>query len=74
MYTQALDGQKSKFDREMAAKRRELSEEEYQKILAQHKKDLAALESNLDGEKDRQQKSLQDKVSVAKPRSKLHGW
>ena len=60
---QALENQKNKFEREMAAKQRSLSQEEYEKLLAQHKKDLAALESNLDKEKSRQHQSLQEKVS-----------
>ena len=48
----------------MANKQRELSQEEYEKLLSQHKKDLAALENNLDAEKQRQHKSLQDKVCL----------
>ena len=48
----------------MANKQRELSQEEYEKLLTQHKKDLAALENNLDAEKQRQHKSLQDKVCL----------
>ena len=52
----------------MANKQRELSQEEYEKLLTQHKKDLAALENNLDAEKQRQHKSLQDKVCLCASR------
>ncbi|XP_067940386.1 myosin-2 heavy chain-like [Watersipora subatra] len=62
----ALESEKGKFDREMAAKQRTLSTEEYERLLAEHKKDLAALENNLDTEKARQQKTLQDKIEERK--------
>lgn len=48
----------------MAAKQRELSQEEYERLLAKHKQELSALEKNLDTEKERQQNSLKDKVGV----------
>ena len=40
-----------------------LSEEEFEKLMKAHKAELQALELNLDREKQRQTKTLADKVS-----------
>ena len=59
-----MEEEKAKFDREMLLKGKSLSEEEFQRLLQQHQSNMKGLEGNFDKEKDRQKKSLADKVNI----------
>jgi hypothetical protein len=41
-----------------------MSEDEYKRLLAEHQREMEALTANLDQEKDRQKRSIKDRVSV----------
>lgn len=62
--SQAIDAHNAKFDREMVLHGKNLSEEEFEKLMKAHKAELQALEMNLDREKQRQNKTLADKVNL----------
>ena len=53
----------AKFDQEMLLKGKNLTDEEFQKLLKQHKDEVEALRLNYDREKERQKKAIHDKVS-----------
>lgn len=59
---QAIDAQNAKFDREILLHGKNLSEEEFEKLMKAHKAEIQSLEANLDREKQRQKKTLNDKV------------
>ena len=59
---QAIDAQNAKFDREILLHGKNLSEEEFEKLMKAHKAELQSLEANIDREKLRQKKTLKDKV------------
>ena len=61
---QAIDAEKSKFDREMLLHGKELSEAEFEKMMRQHQAEILALEHNLDEEKEKQRKALEKKVKA----------
>ena len=46
----------------MLLQSKNLSEEEFEKMMKQHKAEVEGLQNNLDREKDRQKKTLNDKV------------
>ena len=48
----------------MLLKGKSISEQEFQRLLDQHQSDMKGLEGNFDKEKDRQKKSLADKVCI----------
>lgn len=64
---QALDEHKAKFDREMLLHGKNISEAEFQKLLAQHKEESEALNMNFEKEHDRQKKAINDRVSTPAP-------
>ena len=61
---QAIDAQNAKFDREILLHGKNLSEEEFEKLMKSHKAEIQSLEANLDREKQRQKKTLNDKVCL----------
>ena len=61
---QALDAEKEKFDREMLLHGKGLSDQEFEKLMKQHKQQLSELEDNFETEKDRQKKAMEKKVSL----------
>ena len=62
---QAIDAQNAKFDREILLHGKNLSEEEFEKLMNAHKAEIQSLEANLDREKQRQKKTLNDKVCLS---------
>ena len=56
---QAIDAQNAKFDREILLHGKNLSEEEFEKLMKAHKAEIQSLEANLDREKQRQKKNTQ---------------
>ena len=61
---QAIDAEKSKFDREMLLHGKDLTEEEFEKMMKQHQAEIVALEHNLNEEKEKQRKALEKKVCM----------
>ncbi|XP_071805192.1 uncharacterized protein [Asterias amurensis] len=61
------------FENEMKEKRDQLSEAEYQRLLAQHKSEMEKLRQKLDRETDRQKQSFEDKLEERKRRKMLDG-
>ena len=61
------------FENEMKKKRDQLSEAEYQRLLAQHKSEMDKLRQKLDRETDRQKQSFEDKLEERKRRKMLDG-
>ena len=59
---QALDAEREKFDREMLVHGKALSEEEFRRLMQQHKQNMGELESSYESEKERQRKALEKKV------------
>lgn len=47
----------------MLLNRHNMSEEEYKRLLAEHQREMAALISNLEQEKDRQKRAIADRVN-----------
>ncbi|XP_038077461.1 uncharacterized protein LOC119745286 [Patiria miniata] len=63
------------FEREMKLKGEQLSEAEYQRLVAQHKAEMEKLRRRLDRETDRQKQSLADKLEERRRRKQLgEGW
>lgn len=60
----ALDAEREKFDREMLVHGKSLSEEEFKRLMAQHKHNINELENSYESEKDRQRKALEKKVRI----------
>lgn len=48
----------------MLLNRQNMTEDEYKRLLAEHKREMEALAANLDQEKDRQKRSIKDRVRV----------
>ena len=57
-----METHKTKFERDIALHHPNITDAEYQKLLAKHKSEMAALERNLDEERDRQNNVLKEKV------------
>ncbi len=57
-----MDEEKAKFDREMLLQGKNLSEEEFERLMREHKQQMAALQQNYLSEKDRQKQAIADKV------------
>ena len=62
MSSQAIDDHKNTFDREMLLKGKNLSEEEFERLMKKHNEELTKLEQNFEGEKLRQKKALEATV------------
>jgi hypothetical protein len=60
-----LDEHRLKFDREVLLHGKNISEEEFQKLLAQHNEERESLKMNFDKEHDRQRKAITDRVSLS---------
>ena len=60
--SQALDSEQESFDREMLVHGKSLSEAEFNRLMTQHRRNMADLENNYEGEKERQRKALEKKV------------
>ncbi len=58
-----IDEHKAKFDREMLLQGKNVSEEEFDRLMKAHQAEMAALEINYMSQKDRQKQSLADKVT-----------
>ena len=58
-----MEEERSKYDREMLLQGKNLSEEEFQRLLAAHNAAQAELEKNYESERERQRKSLKDKLA-----------
>ena len=65
VYFQSVDDLKVKFDREMQLKSKDLSEEEFNKMLKQHQQEVNALQTTYNTEKDKQKKAFKDKVDTS---------
>ncbi|XP_013391352.1 uncharacterized protein LOC106159584 [Lingula anatina] len=62
----AVENMQAKHEREMQLHGKKLSEDEVERLLAIHKQEVEAFERNLDQERARQKKSLEDKVMERK--------
>ncbi len=60
---QAIDEHNTQFDREMLQRGKNLSKDEFENLMRMHKDQVHSLERNLDREKERQRKTLADKVN-----------
>lgn len=47
----------------MLLNKQNMSEDEYKRLLAEHQREMAALTSNLEQEKDRQKRAITDRVN-----------
>lgn len=67
---QALEDAKEEFRRQVEAKRErnEMTAEEYQRLLKEHENEISQLEATIDGEKQKQQQSLSDRLAERKRR------
>ena len=65
---QLVEEKKQAFHKEMARSQANLSEEQAQYLLDQHKQELEILERSLDNEKSRQVNSLSEKIKERKRR------
>ena len=63
-----LETKQKEFDRTVAEKRRreEMSMEEYDRLLEAHKQEVAAMEAGIEQEKEKQKKTLRDKIAEKK--------
>ncbi|XP_006811128.1 uncharacterized protein LOC100370935 [Saccoglossus kowalevskii] len=61
---------RSEFDEDMKKRRSQLSPEEYERIMADHKKDMEDLEKKLQQEKEKMGMSLADKIAARKMKKK----
>ncbi|XP_077998848.1 uncharacterized protein LOC144451819 [Glandiceps talaboti] len=69
--TEQIKMAKIKFQEEVEKKRSELSEDDYQRLLAEHEKDMERLTKTLDRNKERQRLALLEKLANRKRRRKL---
>ncbi|XP_070560356.1 golgin subfamily A member 6-like protein 22 [Ptychodera flava] len=58
---------------ELKEKKSQLSPEEYERLLAQHRKDMEELDTKLQEEKDKMKKSLEEKIAERKDKVKKRG-
>ena len=63
-----IEAKKEAFNREFSQKRSELSKEQADALMEQHKQELEFLSRSLDVEKQRQLASLSDKIAERKKR------
>ena len=68
VYLQLLEAKKETFAKEMSRKRNELSKDQADMLLEQHKQELEMLSRSMDVEKQRQMNSLSDKIAERKRR------
>ena len=61
--SQALDDQKEKLDRETMLQGKNMSEDEFEQLLAQHRRNQEAIEQSHESEKEKQKKKLRNRVS-----------
>ena len=59
---QALDSSQSQFDREMLLQGKNISDEEFKRLMEKHQREQLQLQSNFETEKERQRKAMKDKV------------
>ncbi|CAH1789583.1 unnamed protein product [Owenia fusiformis] len=59
----ALDSHKAKFDREMLLHGKNLSKDEYERLMALHEQEARNLQRNMENEKARQKQALADRVA-----------
>ena len=60
---QALEAQRAAFEAELAKQRADLSDEQLKMLLAEHDQQREFLDRNMDAEKNRQTRSLADKIA-----------
>lgn len=65
---QLVEEKKEKFQKEMSRSQANLSEEQAQYLLDQHKQELEILERSMDNERNRQVNSLSEKIKERKRR------
>ena len=65
---QLIEAKKEAFEKEMSLKRADLSQEQADMLLEQHKQELEFLARSMDVEKQRQLASLSDKIAERKKR------
>ena len=59
-----MEEKESKFRKEVEAKRNEIPEEEYQKLLSQHQQEMARLKQTLNKSTNRQKQTFYDKLAA----------
>ena len=67
-FLQLIEAKKETFEKEMLQKRNELSKDQADMLLEQHKRELEMLSRSMDVEKQRQMNSLGDKIAERKRR------
>lgn len=67
-FLQLIEAKKETFEKEMSQKRNELSKDQADMLLEQHKRELEMLSRSMDVEKQRQMNSLGDKIAERKRR------
>ncbi|XP_077998305.1 uncharacterized protein LOC144451363 isoform X2 [Glandiceps talaboti] len=63
----------AEYEDELNRKRSQISQEEYDRLLAQHKKDVDELDKKLQQEKEKMRKSFDEKLAGRKARGKKRG-
>ena len=61
---QAMEEERAKYDREILLQGKNLSEEEFQRLLAAHQAAQDELNKNFENERNRQKRSIEDKVGL----------
>lgn len=67
-FLQLIEAKKETFEKGMSQKRNELSKDQADMLLEQHKRELEMLSRSMDVEKQRQMNSLGDKIAERKRR------
>ena len=67
-FLQLIEAKKETFEKKMSQKRNELSKDQADMLLEQHKRELEMLSRSMDVEKQRQMNSLGDKIAERKRR------
>ena len=67
-FLQLIEAKEETFEKEMSQKRNELSKDQADMLLEQHKRELEMLSRSMDVEKQRQMNSLGDKIAERKRR------
>ena len=65
-----IEQKEAKFQKEVEAKKKQLSADEYQRLLSQHQQEMARLKQALDKSTDRQRQSFQDKLAARRLKRK----
>ena len=63
-----LKHRQAQFEEEMKTQRGKMTDEEYRRLMAAHKQELARLQHRLDVQRDRQQQNILDKLATRRAR------